>query len=465
MAFSTFSGTYAFGHRGMANNSQPLNGALLYVDAAQSTSYSGSGSTWTDLTANTNNATLVGSPAYTNAYGGYFTFNGTGSQYASTTAAKFNQTYTGKTVIVAARITAGAFSAGTFRCLFGTNGGARNFNTYVYSPSTGVYQMHYSANNAGGFSNNLSLVPGQWAVFAVTHSTSGIVTYYLDGQPVGTNTGVTFAQYASNNGEFIGLGDNYWYGDIGVCAVYPRALSGDELFQNYKSIKSRFAYTTSGLQLQYNPALSSSYSGSGTTVNDISGNNLAGTMTNLTYTSPYFAYNGTSSTVSIPDSAVLEPGTGDFTLEAWVYYSAITGSTRTFVSKTDNGGLASSWSYGIRTNSAAATYFEVGNGTTSVTSPSYNVSTGQWYQIVGVWTNVASNSIELYVNGVSQGSNIHSFASVKNSTNPLYIGSYNGGEYSQWFNGRTGIISYYNRSLTASEIATNYQVAKGTYGL
>ena len=107
------------------------NGALLYLDSGQAASYSGSGTAWTDLSGNSNNATLVNSPAYTTAWNGDFAFNGTGSQYASTIAAKFNQTYTGKTVFVAARMT--AVAATTFRCLFGTNGGTRNFNTYIYS--------------------------------------------------------------------------------------------------------------------------------------------------------------------------------------------------------------------------------------------------------------------------------------------------------------------------------------------
>jgi hypothetical protein len=222
---------------------------------------------------------------------------------------------------------------------------------------------------------------------------------------------------------------------------------------------------TSNLVAYYAPNIVASYPGTGTTINSLAATNLTGTMSNITYTYPYFAYNGTSSTVSIADNAELEPGSGDFTLEAWVYYSTITGSTRTFLSKTDNGGLASSWSYGLRTIATGSTYLEVGNGTTSVTSPTYTVTTGQWYQIVGVWTNVASNSIELYVNSASQGSNSHAFTSVKNSTNPLYLGSYNGGEYSQWFNGRMGIVRYYNAALTAAQVLQNYNADKSTYGL
>jgi hypothetical protein len=223
---------------------------------------------------------------------------------------------------------------------------------------------------------------------------------------------------------------------------------------------------TSNLVLYYDPGNTASYPGTGTTINSLVAPNLTGTMSNITFTDPYFVYNGTSSTVSVADTAALEPGAGDFSLEAWVYYSVLAGSTRTFVSKTNNGGGAADWSYGFRTNgTTGGTYFETGNGTTSVISPSFTVSTGTWYQIVGVWTNVASNSIALYVNGASQGSNSHSFASVKNSTNPLYLGSYNGGEFSQWFNGRMGIVRYYNAALTATQVLQNYNANRSTYGL
>ena len=215
------------------------NGALLYVDAGNAASYPGSGTTWTGLSSNASNATLVGSPPWTSAgTASYFTFNGLGSNYASTTASKFNVAYTGKTVFVAARMT--AVIAGAFRGLFGTNAGTRNFNTYIYSPSSGVYQMHYSAGGAGGFSNNLSITTNQWFIAAVTQTTGGLVSYYLNGQPVGTNTGIGFIQYAANGGEFVALCDNYWYGDIGVCAVYGQALTADQIQQNYNALKSRY---------------------------------------------------------------------------------------------------------------------------------------------------------------------------------------------------------------------------------
>ena len=447
-------------------------GALLYLNPGNSASYSGSGTAWNDLSGNNNTATLNGSPTFTSAgAASYFSFNGAGTQNATTASAKYVQAYTGKTVMMAIRPNASAWINGvsSFRGIFGTAAGSRNFNTYIFHDSSNNIQIHYSANGVGGFSNNISLPSNQWSVIAVTQTTGGLVTYYLNGQPVGTNTGITFAQYAnSGNTENVAFTDNYWYGDVGVTAVYGRALNASEIQQNYNAISAQYSSISANLVAYYNPDLTASYPGTGSTLFDVSGNGLNGTMSNITYTDPYLTYNGTNATTSIADNALLEPGTGDFTLEAWVYYSTITGSTRTFVSKTNNGGLAASWSYGFRTQPNGAigeVYLEVGNGTTSVTTPRYNASTGQWYQIVGVWTNVAANTLELYVNGASQGSNAHAFASVNNSTNPLYLGSYNGGEYSQWFNGRMGIVRYYNAALTAGQVLQNFNANKGTYGL
>ena len=221
----------------------------------------------------------------------------------------------------------------------------------------------------------------------------------------------------------------------------------------------------SGLVLYYDPSNSQSYPGSGTTLFDLTSNALNGTMSNLTFTSPYLTYNGTTSQVLRPDALALEPGASDFSIEVWLKYDVVTGQTRTFLSKTDNGGEAADWGYGFRTSTISRVYFEVGNGTTSVTSPQFIVSPNTWYQVVGVWTNVASNSIALYINGVLQGSNSHSFASVKNTSRPLYLGNYNGNEFPQQFDGDMGIVRYYNKALTGSEISQNFNADKTKYGL
>jgi len=57
------------------------NNLLFYVDASNTLSYSGSGSTWSDISGNGNNFTLVNSPTFDASNGGNFIFDGT-NQYA-----------------------------------------------------------------------------------------------------------------------------------------------------------------------------------------------------------------------------------------------------------------------------------------------------------------------------------------------------------------------------------------------
>mgnify|MGYP000694724625 CR=1 FL=1 len=55
------------------------DGLVLNLDASIPASYSGTGSTWFDLSGLNNDATLVNSPTYSSSFGGYITTNGTSS--------------------------------------------------------------------------------------------------------------------------------------------------------------------------------------------------------------------------------------------------------------------------------------------------------------------------------------------------------------------------------------------------
>lgn len=225
---------------------------------------------------------------------------------------------------------------------------------------------------------------------------------------------------------------------------------------------------TSGLVLYYDPSNPSSYPGSGTTITDLSGNGLNGTMSNITFTSPYFTYNGSSSQIAIADNTLLEPGTGDWTMEVWVNQS-VSGND-VVLGKFDTGGLSQDVSYSIRTTGTNY-YAQIGSGTGSGATLFANSTTvtgaiNTWYQLVFVFINVASNSLLTYVNGGSPIGNVsHSLPNILNTTANLYIGSYNNGEYAQWFDGKIGITRLYNRALSQAEVTQNYNADKSKYGL
>ncbi len=225
--------------------------------------------------------------------------------------------------------------------------------------------------------------------------------------------------------------------------------------------------TTDGLVLYYDPSNSSSYPGSGTTITDLTGNGRNGTMSNISFTSPYFTYNGSSSQISIADNALLEPGSGDWTVEVWVNQSVA--GNDVVLGKFNNGGLSANVGYSIRTT-ASTFYAQYGSGAGSgatliQNSTNHTATLNTWYQIVYVFTNVAANTFQTFVNGSSIGSVGHSLASILNTSTNLYIGSYNGGEYNQWFDGKIGIVRLYNKALTSSEVLNNYNTDKSKYGL
>jgi hypothetical protein len=195
--------------------------------------------------------------------------------------------------------------------------------------------------------------------------------------------------------------------------------------------------------------------------------NLTGTMSNITYTDPYFTYNGTSSQVSVTDTAALEPGSGSWTMEVWVNQTA--SGNDVVLGKFDLGGLTVDVSYSIRTTGTSY-YAQLGSGSGSgstlfVNSTTFVGTLNTWYQLVYVFTNSGTQTLQTFVNGSSIGTVNHSLASILNTSSNLYIGSYNNGEYAQWFDGRIGITRLYNTALTAGQVLQNYNADRGLYGL
>jgi hypothetical protein len=224
---------------------------------------------------------------------------------------------------------------------------------------------------------------------------------------------------------------------------------------------------TSDLVLYYDPSNTVSYPGTGTTINSLASPNLAGTMSNITYTDPYFTYNGTSSQVSVADTAALEPGSGSWTMEVWVNQTA--SGNDVVLGKFDPGGLSVDVSYSIRTTGTSY-YAQLGSGSGSgstlfVNSTTFVGTLNTWYQLVYVLTNGATKTLQTFVNGSSIGTVNHSLASLLNTSTNLYLGSYNNGEFAQWFDGRIGITRLYNTALTASQVLQNYNANRGLYGL
>lgn len=439
----------------------PSTGLQLLLDDS---SYPGSGTAWLDMSGNGKNATLVNSPAFVSTDGGYFSLNGTNQYF--TVPSGFADFTSGITVLAFADMG----SATNFERIIDFGNGAPSNNILLARSSTTntlIFHMYNGASNvltaelANGIANN------EWGFYGFKADGATYRIFNATMSATGSNTSLPSNITRSQNyiGESNWGADSFFEKSIGVVAIYSRALSDSEIDTFYSYYKERYmGYVRSSLILHIDPSKKLSYPGTGTAVYDLTTNSLDGTATAISFASPYISFNGSTSQISIADSALLEPGSGDFTMEAWINPTLLS-SSQVILGKFDNGGASQDVSYSIRSKANGSIYSQIGNGTSVVDSTNYTPALGTWIQVVYVWKNVSVNSLETYINGASIGSVSHSFASILNSTNNLYIGSYNNGEYSQYYNGKIGTVRIYSAALSASEVRRNFESDRSAYGI
>jgi hypothetical protein len=219
-----------------------VDGLVLALDAASTKSYMSGSIIWNDLSRNNNNGTLINGPTFNSNNGGSIVFDGT------------NDFVTGSIGSINTPFTFSVF--GKFNNVFQTdyeyfgnigsattNGmisiskiGTRDINTayhgfmYVY-PGTGNVVR-----------TNIDLRTTQYQYLTVvTTTTAPYVKVYkngIEGLLIDTITGPI-----NTNGTYrIGVWITTWWlnGNIANCSVYNRALSSQEILQNYNATKTRF---------------------------------------------------------------------------------------------------------------------------------------------------------------------------------------------------------------------------------
>lgn len=226
-------------------------------------------------------------------------------------------------------------------------------------------------------------------------------------------------------------------------------------------------YTSDGLVLNLDASNLKSYIGTGTNWNDLSGSLNNGVLNaNVAYNNTnggILSFNGSSSQVTIADNASLEPGSNDWTMEAWVNSSSLT-AFQVLLGKFKNGGTANDVSYGIRIN-AGRMYAIYGNGTVDVATSDYTVQQNSWYHVVYVFKSGQNKSIETYINGTLIYTDTHTLDFILNTSNSLYLGSWNNSEIPRSLNAKLGAVRLYNRALSSSEVLNNFNVHRKRFGL
>ena len=210
-------------------------GLVLYLDAGNVLSYSGSGTAWNDLSGNGNNGTVVNSPAYVSAgTSSYFSFGSGGQQRTSFTyQTPVQSASTGFTWSVWAYPVANQDGY----ILMGYRG---TTPLQFYKLTTQKFEM-YPASVFNLFT--LNVWQNITAVYDGTQSGTDNMKLYVNGTQVGSRSGNQPDLRPSAMPFYAGgdpIGSEYATARINQVAVYNRALSAAEVLQNFNTIKGRF---------------------------------------------------------------------------------------------------------------------------------------------------------------------------------------------------------------------------------
>jgi hypothetical protein len=148
-----------------------------------------------------------------------------------------------------------------------------------------------------------------------------------------------------------------------------------------------------------------------------SGNATQGTFTPFSQTGWSGYFDGTGDWLTLTDNALLNPGTSDFVMEAWVYIDALTGNNQGINGK----GTAGTDGYSFFVTNGLVLSF-IWNGTGGTTITGGTLTLGTWNHVAVVRNN---NVIRLYLNGVGAGSSTACTTDIT-STAIKYIGQARG---------------------------------------
>lgn len=224
---------------------------------------------------------------------------------------------------------------------------------------------------------------------------------------------------------------------------------------------------TSGLIVYYDSSNSSSYSGSGSSITDLSSEGNDGTISGSpTFSSDRFTLDGINDYITIPDlSSSITAVSESHTLEVWV---DITG--RGVVAQY-SGNVSPETGYyhsAIEADNKDELKFGLWNGTgiTSIDTPDDIVPTSGFDQFVLVYN---GSTLSCYRNGSFISSTSVTWDSPMDGSPALpfyiHIGAQSGTNMGDgsYLDGDFGIVRVYDRALSSDEIASNYSFNQNTF--
>ena len=427
---------------------------ILNLDAANPSSYGGTGTTWNSV-GSAVQATLVNGPTYYNT-GGVKAISFTGGSYATVPAdVWFDQDFT-----IVAWVKVNSYANWSRIIDFGNGEGVNNVLLAVSENATG--QPAISTSEFGNIVATGTTLPlNTWTHVVGRLSASGTASIWVNGVQVRFYQGLSLPANVTRNNCYIGksnwAGDSTLDGLIGELRIYRGALTDAKVYDDYYDTRSKYNPPTLALNLDATASYLDSTTTPTTWTDSV--NNVPFTLYNGV---GYNAGNGGYLTFQAASDRYAASTTGPalttWAVETWTFWNGSNVGSNPCILSDQFGGRIN---YAIGTLDASGLQAGHFNGGWHTTPGSYTLpTTNTWYHIVGTYN---GNDIKLYVNGVcvaithdpgitpekgSGGINL-----MRRWDNPDYWG------------GRLSTVRIYSGEMGAAEVKLKFDATKSRFGL
>lgn len=222
----------------MAHHHSPriiTDGLVLYLDAANTKSYPGSGTTWNDLSGNGNNGTLINGPTFSSGNNGSIALDGVNdyvqiSQSGNLATENWSFEFIAKQLSTSYRHTYWGLS----------NGGDVAFRVQNFQRWNNGGYVSFNGNNSSYSSVSFEGTSSfEWNYFAIVNTPTS-AKYYQNGVLKTTANNPLRGSFDRIWLGMRGIGDQHINAEFSNFRAYNRELSASEITQNYNATKGRY---------------------------------------------------------------------------------------------------------------------------------------------------------------------------------------------------------------------------------
>jgi hypothetical protein len=221
------------------------DGLVLHLDAGNTSSYPGTGTDWFDLTSNNNDGVLINGPTFDSGNGGSISFDGVNDYVELNRSVDYDFNQNNSFTISGWFNINFATSNAAYLGKWGTNSNGSG-SYLLWAGGGGNQKLRFSVGNNNSTAASTPTANyniGVWNFFCGVYTSKSKLELFLND----TKVGETIYTGNINNPNNVNLrlskadyGTSQFGGENGSVMLYNRALTEQEILQNYNATKGRF---------------------------------------------------------------------------------------------------------------------------------------------------------------------------------------------------------------------------------